>query len=138
MNHDTYRHFSCGVCRKLVPICRCCDRGQRYCPGECQESARRVSVRRAKALYQATRQGARLHACRQAAYVRRLREKVTDQGPLPELMPAMLTSVAPDRPDEASDTPTSGSAHPPKDLVACAFCGHLCAPYARWDFILRR
>lgn len=138
MNHDTYRHFSCGVCRKLVPICRCCDRGQRYCPGECQDAARRESVCRAKALYQATRRGSLLHASRQAAYVRRLRQKVTDQGPPPAHPSAMLASVAPDRPDEASDTPPTGDVHPPKEQVACAFCGHLCAPFARWDFILRR
>lgn len=138
MNHDTYRHFSCGVCRKLVPICRCCDRGQRYCPGECQRAARRESVRRANVLYQATRRGAHLHASRQAAYVRRLRQKVTDQGPPPDPLPAILTCVAPDRPDVASDPPTPRVVQAPQELVACAFCGHFCAPYARWGFVLRR
>ena len=138
MNHDTYRLFLCGLCQTHVRICRCCDRGQRYCPGFCQQEARRESLRRANRRYQRTRRGAQLHAERQTAYVARLRKKMTDQGPPPEPTTAMLEIIASDRPDAASDTQPTGSLHHAKDLLPCDFCGHLCAPFARRDFIRRR
>ena len=46
-SEKTYRLYSCGRCAEQVRICRDCDRGNRYCAGECAQIRRRESLRRA-------------------------------------------------------------------------------------------
>ena len=55
---------SCQRCGQQVRLCRRCDRGQRYCGGECASAQRRAAQRDASAAYQRTERGAHLHADR--------------------------------------------------------------------------
>jgi hypothetical protein len=55
-------------CARLFSACGGCDRGRRYCSGECARTARRVQQRRAGRIYQATDRGRLAHAVRQARY----------------------------------------------------------------------
>lgn len=138
MHHDTYRFFLCKRCRAQVRICSCCDRGQGYCSQNCRTPSRREQVRRAGDRYQQSPKGALAHAARQAEYRRRQREKVTHHGspgPMPDLK---VESVAPS--EVATECPTPPRPVPviPSTFVRCDFCGHLCRPLARQDFIRRR
>lgn len=74
------RVFVCERCAQQVRVCRRCDHGQRYCREGCAERARRDSLQRAGARYQASRRGRRCHAQRQSRYRQRQSEKVTHQG----------------------------------------------------------
>jgi len=58
------RLFLCAGCRQQVIVCSCCDRGQRYCAGDCARQARRRSVQQAGRHYQASRRGRHMHAPR--------------------------------------------------------------------------
>lgn len=73
------RHFTCGLCGKLVRICRRCDRGNIYCGEVCRESARRQSNRRRSARYQKSEVGRRNHRRRQDRY-RSSRETRSDSS----------------------------------------------------------
>jgi hypothetical protein len=42
---ETIRRFLCVGCRVVAYLCTACDRGQRYCSGECAREARRRSQR---------------------------------------------------------------------------------------------
>ena len=79
----TYRLYSCGRCAGQVRICCDCDRGNRYCAGECAPIRRRESLRRAGERYQLSYRGACRHAARQSAWRERQAQKVTHQGSLP-------------------------------------------------------
>lgn len=138
MHHETYRLFLCRHCRTQVRICSCCDRGQSYCSDGCRLDARRQQVRRASSRYQRSIRGALGHAARQAEYRRRRREKVTHQGSPGPSMKANVGSVP--SPMVAAMVPIASRPAPvvAHSLVSCAFCGHLCRPFARQDFIRRR
>src|SRR5690606_12778981 len=79
---DVCRLMLCARCSRQVWLCRDCDRGQRYCEGECRAASRRESVKRAGAAYQRGRRGRRLHAARAQRYRERKRAtaaKFSDQ-----------------------------------------------------------
>lgn len=86
-SETSYRLYSCGRCAQQVRICRDCDRGNRYCAGECAQIGRRESLRRAAERYQLGYRGACRHAARQARWRARQAQKVTHQG-------SLLTAVA--------------------------------------------
>jgi hypothetical protein len=91
------RLFHCARCNRKVCVCTGCDRGQIYCPGECQGIRRRESVRRAGITYQRSPRGARKHAARQKRWRGKISDqKVTHHG-LPGRAPAgmVATSAAP-------------------------------------------
>jgi hypothetical protein len=61
-------------------VCRCCDRGQRYCSERCRQKARREQRRAANRRHQRSPEGRLDHRDRQREYRRRLVERrVTDQ-----------------------------------------------------------
>ena len=71
-------------CRSMFWICRCCDRGQRYCSTECRAEARHRQHRAANRRHQGSAEGRLDHRDRQRAYrCRQLRRRVTDQGSQP-------------------------------------------------------
>lgn len=73
------RLFLCARCRCQVVICSRCDRGQIYCGPGCAQEARRCNQRKARARYQASVRGRKMHAQRSGRYRARHR-RVTDQG----------------------------------------------------------
>jgi hypothetical protein len=67
-------------CRGVFYVCRCCDRGQRYCSERCREKARREQRRAANRRHQESPEGRLDHRDRQREYRRRLAAlRVTDQ-----------------------------------------------------------
>src|SRR5262245_13879882 len=65
---ETWRLFSCQWCGQQVRLCQQCDRGQRYCGGECASARRQEAQRAASAAYQQTERGTHLHADRMQRY----------------------------------------------------------------------
>jgi hypothetical protein len=96
------------TCNTMFAICRCCDRGQRYCGDECRQRVRRLQVAAAGRRYQATDAGKQAHCQRQRSYRERSSAAlVTHQGP---------SSV------------TCPTAPATKDLNQCFICGRV----SRW------
>src|SRR5487761_52732 len=131
LEEPTYRLYHCGRCAMQVCICAECDFGNLYCPGECAELARRDSVRRAGARYQATLWGARKHAARQRGYRERQRE--VTHHPWESAAAACSVSTPPVITSESID---AHSQQPVHRLIRapqsrCAFCGKPCPPSAR-------
>jgi hypothetical protein len=131
-------------CARLFSVCGGCDRGRRYCSGECARTARRVQQRRAGRLYQATDRGRHAHALRQARYRARL-AGVTHQPPAEGQNSAGIDVVhrEPERATverlvrhvrsalTASDLRGAGAPRPP----SCAVCG-LQTTFLRWCFLV--
>lgn len=127
------RLFLCLGCRSQVIICRCCDRGQLYCSGDCSRRARRQSQRAAARRYQASLPGRRTHAARMGRY-RARQEIVTHHGsPLPPAAGLLPTGAAATTSDEISppERPRRSTAH-------CHWCGRACLPQLRQGFLRRR
>jgi hypothetical protein len=61
-------------------MCRSCYRGHCYCSKQCRDEARRASLRRIRAAYQATEEGRDGHRERQNVYRHRPERNVTDHG----------------------------------------------------------
>lgn len=74
---DSGRRYKCAGCGKAVLIGTCCDRGNRYCAGDCSKRARVESMRKAGVRYRQTRNGKSKCNARQACFRRRRRESVT-------------------------------------------------------------
>ena len=91
------RHYLCARCRTAVLICSHCDRGQRYCAGDCAKLARTQSLQSAGQRYQLSLAGRLSHAARQRRY-RDRQTKVTHHGspliPSDDLLPAIPTLPA--------------------------------------------
>ncbi len=69
------------ACGAVFYVCRCCDRGQRYCTERCRDEARRAQRRAANRRHQCSVEGRLDHRDRQREYRRRLvLLRVTDQG----------------------------------------------------------
>jgi hypothetical protein len=80
------RFFVCARCRCQALVCSRCDRGLVYCGRHCALEARLCNQRKARAKYQATSRGRKMHAQRSRQY--RVRHpRVTDQGSIPPGMP---------------------------------------------------
>ena len=94
-SEESYRLFSCGRCAGQVRICRDCDRGNRYCAGECAAVRRRESLHRAGARYQCSYRGACRHAARQSAWRERRAQKVTHHGSLDPTTAGTVTTSSP-------------------------------------------
>lgn len=93
-SEKTYRLYSCGRCAQQVRICCDCDRGNRYCAGECARMRRRESLRRAAERYQLSYRGACRHAARQRAWRVRRAQKVTHQGSLATAVAFIVGSIS--------------------------------------------
>lgn len=150
-SEKTYRLYSCGRCAKQVRICGDCDRGNRYCAGECTRIRRRESLRRAAERYQLSYRGACRHAARQRAWRACHAQKVTHQGSIPT---AVTFIVGPNSTRTATEGTHADIASvqtqphaTPLELAArrahgsvrrlalseprCCFCGHTLARFAR-------
>lgn len=88
---QSYRLYSCGRCAQQVRICRDCDRGNRYCAGECARMRRRESLHRAAQRYQQGHRGACRHAARQRVWRERRAQKVTHHGSLGDAGACIVT-----------------------------------------------
>jgi hypothetical protein len=93
-SEKTYRLYSCGRCALQVRICGECDRGNRYCPGECAQIRRRESLRRAARRYQGSYRGAYAHAARQRAWRERQAQEVTHHGSIPTAVWVTVASTS--------------------------------------------
>jgi hypothetical protein len=128
----TARLYLCARCFVQVLICPCCDRGNIYCEQDCAAQNRRSKQRAAGRRYQASHRGRRKHAERARRYRARqqYQQKVTHQG----------------SPDEAPDAVMPASSVPPllprssplQPPWRCHWCGRLCSPFVRPDFLRRR
>ena len=121
------RLYNCARCHHQVMICSHCDRGNIYCSKSCAEQTRNRSLRAAGKRYQSTRHGRFKHAERQHRY-RSRRKKVTHQGS-PE--PPSNDPLDP-RPEAPASVAITEVEH-----IRCHFCGRLCSPFLRLDFMHR-
>jgi hypothetical protein len=119
-------------CGRLFAVCGPCDRGRRYCSDVCSRSSRRAKQRLAGARYQATEQGRRKHAERQARYQESRRVTHQSGRPSPEIHAIThvdeksVPAQAPSRPlrtstshDPQSHRHRYGEVKPP----CCSLCG---------------
>lgn len=122
------RLYSCCRCHAQVIICSRCDRGQRYCAGECRHEARAESTKRATQKYQSTRAGRSKNADRQHRFRQRNKQKVTHQGstrkPLHDLLKIRLKEIKKTQKPSLCDTASR-----------CHHCGSICDPFLRLDFL---
>jgi len=145
------RLFVCARCGCAVVVCRCCDRGQIYCNGDCSAQARRRTVHCAGRRWQQSRRGRRMHAARMARYRAKPAnecagvavalpaeggpaEKVTHHGSPPPATGDLLAAGATAMPrDDAVPAEPSGRA-----MTHCHWCGRCCLPPLRRGFLRRR
>lgn len=120
------RRYLCARCRIAVLICSPCDRGQRYCAGDCARKARAHCVREAGQRYQASLRGRHAHAARQRRY-RARQAKMTHQGSPPPVTPVLL----PVNPTSCAETVSPLPWH-------CHFCHQPLAQLVRTAFLRRR
>ena len=124
------RLYHCCRCHTQVIICSRCDRGQRYCSGQCRSLAHTASRKRAAKKYQSTRKGRFNNAARQRRFRVHNKQKVTHQGsaskPLRGLLKVQLTL--------AKKAPKLSL---PGMILQCHYCGAECSPYLRSDFLQR-
>jgi hypothetical protein len=84
------RVFVCARCQAEVLVCSVCDRGRRYCGGECSAQARRASLREAGRRYQSGRAGRFAHARRARRYRQRELHR-TSSSPAPAPVAKIVT-----------------------------------------------
>ena len=68
--------FCCGRCLKVVMVCQCCWRNQKYCSEECSHQATLERHRRNQKSYRMTSSGRAKHIEQQKAY--RARKKIQE------------------------------------------------------------
>lgn len=122
------RLYFCSRCHVQVIICSHCDRGQRYCPGQCRHQARSESAQRARKKYQSTRSGRFKNAARQQRFRDRRSQKVTHQGS-PSKHPHDLLRICLTKTKKTPKPSFSGS------TVHCHYCDAVCDPFLRLDFL---
>ena len=131
--------YSCGQCRRLVVICRRCDRGQRYCSGGCSRLGRRRSMREAGRRYLRTPHGAASNAARQKRSRLRVCTTVTHHTSPPQgraRQECRLIDFGRDGSDATVGTASAQALATPLVTEACAwllcdFCGRPCGAYSR-------
>ncbi len=128
--YDAARLYNCARCSAQTIICRCCDRGNVYCP-QCALPAHKEARRRASERYQKTRKGQLAHAARQRRYRERKSEKVTHNGSGVIENPAGRSSKR-----NPSDRPPISWVRPTARTIVCHFCRGICSQYLRNDYLL--
>lgn len=119
------RHYRCARCCTVVLICSHCDRGQRYCAGDCAKLARTQSLQEAGKRYQSSLPGRLRHALRQRRY-RDRQTKVTHHGSPPQTPDDLLPAI-----------PMLCIKSTPQPWH-CHFCGQLQTQFIRHRFLQRR
>jgi len=143
---DAARFFLCERCRAQALICRCCDRGQIYCAGECARLARVERRREVARRYQTSRNGRFAHAARSRRY--RARRKIVTHHGSPDTggEAYVLTASAParmcttDTADSLSPplhTPPAGPSVPAVE-PRCHWCSRCCSAFVRREPLRRR
>jgi hypothetical protein len=122
------RLYFCSRCGIQVIICSRCDRGQRYCPGECRHEARTESGKRASKKYRESRQGRFNNAERQQRFRERRLQKVTHQGSMPKRLHDLLKT-------RLTEIKKTESLALPGTTLRCHHCGSVCEPFLRQDFM---
>lgn len=126
------RFFVCARCRSQALVCSRCDRGQVYCGRHCALEARRCNQRKARARYQATSRGRKMHAERSRRY-RAQHRRVTDQGSIPPGTPNL-----PDKPQTGIAAAARPAATIPSSLrTSCYYCGKHASGFVRLSAIRR-
>ena len=125
------RLYHCSRCHSPVIICSRCDRGQRYCTGDCRHQARSESRKRARKKYQSTRKGRFKNAARQQRFRQRNKQKVTHQGSTPKRLHDLLKT----RLTELKKTQKPAF---PGSTGHCHFCGAVSDPFLRQGFLHSR
>ena len=144
-SQNSYRLDNCECCAQQVRICSDCDRGNRYCAGECARLRRRESLLRAARRYQRSYRGACAHAARQSAWRERHRQEVTHQGCLPSAISVTVTNKT-QMPRGIHVQMVSlqwpahrAACHGERMAVSsCSFCGRSLPAFARLGRLRRR
>jgi len=107
-------------CHAVFWICAHCDRGQRYCSLACRGEARLQQRRCANCRHQRSPEGRMDHRDRQREYRRRRAQaRVTDQGSLSIISPALCGCGTPGTTRTAQNWP----AQQPVWFLRCIICG---------------
>lgn len=122
------RLYHCCQCHAQVIICSRCDRGQRYCAGDCRHKARSESRKRARKKYQSTRMGRFKNADRQHRFRQRQSQIVTHQGSSPKRLHDLLKT-------RLTEIKKTQKASFPASTCHCHFCGAVSDPFLRQDFL---
>ena len=122
------RLYHCCRCQAQVIICSQCDRGNRYCTGQCAADARSHSLKRASKKYQSTRAGRFYNAARQKCYRERQQQIVTHQGS-PLVTSHDVLKAKSHWPEKVEKYDQNG-----RNLF-CHHCGAVCEPFLRQDFL---
>lgn len=148
------RRYKCAGCGKAVLIGTCCDRGNRYCAGDCSKRARAESTRQAGRRYRQTRNGKSKGSARQASF-RRRRESVSYSAILasPQREEIALHSYPPIPASVEIVTHHGSPPHPPSVPIlavptvapiadhkpfCCHFCGRLLSEFVRTSRLTQR
>ena len=126
------RLYHCLRCQAQVVICRQCDHGQHYCPGECAKAARIQSLNRARQKYQSSRKGRFNNALRQQRFRERTKQnskKETEQGSLQKPSNAVLIR-------EPEEQISHFGSLKKSTLITCQHCGCPCEPFFRMAFVI--
>ena len=118
------RLYYCAGCHIQVIICSPCDRNNMYCGSMCSRAARIQSRQLASRRYQQSLRGRHTHANRQRRYRVRQKNKVTHHTS-PVLPPRV---VVPHKPNERVSEVARGD-------IPCHFCGKVCSPFLRHDYL---
>ncbi len=154
---DSGRRYLCARCRAAVIIGTCCDRGNRYCSGDCSKISRDESQQKSGKRYRQTQNGKNKTNERQTRFRSRRRlQKTTHQDtslplqqedkspyPQPSLSAAPEKIVthhgSPPNPPNASMPPVPTVkpiiAHKP---FCCHFCGRLLSELVRISKLTHR
>lgn len=130
-DHDTARLYQCARCRAQTVICRCCDRGNLYCP-ECALPAYQDARRRASRRYQNSQQGRLKHAARQRRYRERQAAKVTHSG-----SPETKSHLSHSAERNLAENPPVPIKRVPNSAIICRFCAAVCSAFLRLQRLLR-
>lgn len=122
------RMYSCCRCQAQVIICSRCDRGHRYCTGQCAADARSAALKRASEKYRSTRAGRINNAARQKCYRERQKQIVTHQGSLTARLHDVLKTGF-DWFEKTQKQDQNGS------ILCCHHCGAVCEPFLRQDYL---
>ncbi len=126
----TARLYQCVRCHEQTTICRECDRGNIYCNNGCAAIARLISLKLAAARYQATFNGKRHNAARQARFRRDHKKIVTHHSSPP---PPKNDSI------ELLENGTKKIENRQQNTaLTCCFCRKPVSVWLRNDFVRRR
>lgn len=123
------RLFQCHLCHTQVVICSRCDHGNVYCSDKCSTLARQRSLRAAGKRYQATVNGKRNHAARQARYEMKLTANLTHHGSLPLPLCASMQPLENNAKNPENDQQ--------KIVLLCCCCHKPVSAWLRNDFLQR-